>query len=679
MDARLPRETALSDKPTLLTPAIQKAICDAVAVGVPLYRAAHLAEISEHTVLEWMRRGEGRDDRPPTPEYVAFAQAVRKARAQDQARRIARINKAGQGGDVSYRRTVTHKDGSQIVEERFCEPAWTADAWHLERTDLAHFARTADDQAKAAARQAAVEGISETPDGVPERWATKREVCRWDVERFAATFFDHLTRDPASRMHRDFYADWRADNGARGMHAVTAAPRGHSKTTIKAVIKIVHDCVYEHERFIVVCMHTQTLAEARVAQIRDELETNVLLRDCYGSQRGATWNRGDFVTTKGVRVLAVSPGSQVRGILHHGVRPTKVLCDDIESAIHVQTALQREKMARFYNEDLMKLGTPHTSVEVIGTVLGPESLLSTLLKTPGYRARTYRAVLAFATNVALWQEWRSVFTDLDNPRHVEDARAFYEAHRAGMDEGAEVLWPEHESYYDLMVMRVMEGELAFKLEKQNEPTPGEQYIFAMAEAAYVELMPEGLRWRAADRRVVLNGDLIAVTAYWDPAMGESAASGTRAGDWSCCAVVARDRAGYLYVLDAYLARHDAPDAQVQGVVELLWRWRPATLGLEVNGFQGLLRKDIEDALAERALRGGEAWAPGIVPVTNMRAKPVRISTLQPLVARRHLQFNEALPREFIRQFAEFRPLRDAGHDDCPDAVEGAVRLIRGIA
>jgi len=66
-------------------------------------------------------------------------------------------------------------------------------------------------------------------------------------------------------------------------------------------------------------------------------------------------------------------------------------------------------------------------------------------------------------------------------------------------------------------------------------------------------------------------------------------------------------------------------------------------------------------------------------VTNMRAKPVRISTLQPLVARRHLQFNEALPREFIRQFAEFRPLRDAGHDDCPDAVEGAVRLIRGIA
>jgi len=409
-----------------------------------------------------------------------------------------------------------------------------------------------------------------------------------------------------------------------------------------------------------------------VTEIRDELERNDLLKACFGEQRGPIWNKGDFVTAQGVRVTAVSPGSQVRGMLHQGVRPTKMVGDDIESSIHVQTELQREKLSRWWNDDFMKLGSPHTNVEVIGTVMAPESLLSTLLNTPGYRTRRYRAVIHFATNTARWQEWRGIFTNLENEHHLEDAWLFYEAHRREMDEGAEVLWPEHESYYDLMVMRIMEGEVAFQLEKQNRPTPSALYIFEMDRAGYCQVEPQGIL--RGDGRRIGHTDYAEIAAYWDPATGNSQES-----DWSSCPVVVRDRQGYLYVVDLYLSQLAKPSAQVEGIVDLLWRWRPGTFGLEVNGFQSLLVEDVKSKLAERGVAEGEAWMPEFVPVTNTRAKPVRISTLEPLVANRWLWFNDSLPREAFRQFREFRAIAHAGKDDVPDSVEGAVRVIKHLA
>jgi predicted phage terminase large subunit-like protein len=91
-----------------------------------------------------------------------------------------------------------------------------------------------------------------------------------------------------------------------------------------------------------------------------------------------------------------------------------------------------------------------------------------------------------------------------------------------------------------------------------------------------------------------------------------------------------------------------------------------------------LREDLTQALARLQVERGEAWSPGLVPVTNLRAKHVRISTLQPLVGNRWLFFADHLPAEFTRQFREFVPVPNAGHDDAPDATEGAERVLEGL-
>ena len=119
---------------TKLTPQIQQAIANAITVGVPFRDACQLAGIGERTGHEWLERGEGQSARPRTPLYAQFAQTITQAHAQDVARRVARIHKAGEGGTVVERTTTTYPDGRVITRERYTEPAWQADAWHLERT-----------------------------------------------------------------------------------------------------------------------------------------------------------------------------------------------------------------------------------------------------------------------------------------------------------------------------------------------------------------------------------------------------------------------------------------------------------------------------------------------------------------------------------------------------------------
>ena len=121
-------------RPPKLTAELQQRILLAVRAGVGLEASFRLAGIGARTGHEWVRRGEGTDPRRrTTPLFAQFAQSLKKAQAEDEAARIARINAAGRGGAVIYSRTVTTKQGETITETRTTPPQWQADAWYLER------------------------------------------------------------------------------------------------------------------------------------------------------------------------------------------------------------------------------------------------------------------------------------------------------------------------------------------------------------------------------------------------------------------------------------------------------------------------------------------------------------------------------------------------------------------
>lgn len=90
-------------RPTALTPELGESICRLLKGGTPLEVAAETFGVSRHTVLEWVRRGEGSDDRPAEENYVEFANNVRQSIALFHQLCMQLVQEALQGSRPSKR------------------------------------------------------------------------------------------------------------------------------------------------------------------------------------------------------------------------------------------------------------------------------------------------------------------------------------------------------------------------------------------------------------------------------------------------------------------------------------------------------------------------------------------------------------------------------------------------
>lgn len=102
---------------TKLTPQLSKDFCQALHDGLTFAGACDLVGIAPQTFHEWMARGEGTHERPQTPQFAAFADAVKEARAVRDRKYVRVIEKAAEDG------------------------TWQAAAWFLERTNRKEFGR----------------------------------------------------------------------------------------------------------------------------------------------------------------------------------------------------------------------------------------------------------------------------------------------------------------------------------------------------------------------------------------------------------------------------------------------------------------------------------------------------------------------------------------------------------
>lgn len=93
-------------RPTKLSPEVQEIILTSIETGLTYEAACEAAGISYATMREWIRRGEGKDERIKTDEFAKFAEGMRVAKAKGQAKLVAEIS---------------------------ANPDWRAKAWILER------------------------------------------------------------------------------------------------------------------------------------------------------------------------------------------------------------------------------------------------------------------------------------------------------------------------------------------------------------------------------------------------------------------------------------------------------------------------------------------------------------------------------------------------------------------
>ncbi|GAB6100425.1 phage terminase large subunit [Halanaerocella petrolearia] len=501
----------------------------------------------------------------------------------------------------------------------------------------------------------------------------RRKLGAIDLEYFGRAYFPHYFVRKSPDFHRELDDIWQEavlkgknpedENAAKelaglnGSNRAIAAPRGHAKSTTFTFKDSLHAILYEYKHYILILSDSSDQAKGFLSDIKIELEENKAVQEDFGELQGKTWREDSITTSTNIKIEGIGSGKKVRGRRHRNWRPDLVVLDDIENDENVKTPEQRKKLSNWFFKAVSKAGDDYTDIVYIGTILHYDSLLANILENPGYRSVKYKGVLSFSKNQSMWDTWEEIFTDLSNPEREEDALHFFEQFKEEMLEGVEVLWEEKNSYYDLMVDKLTEGEASFNSEIQNEPIDPDDALFNEEWLDYYN--PAEIDF----------SDGFIFVGFIDPSLGKNKDS-----DYSTIIVLAKHIiTGYIYVVEASIEKRH-PDIIITDTFEVEKRLRRdygkgvAKLGAETNQFQWFLKEELAKRSAQENL-----YLP-IEEVNQVSDKEMRIQTLQPHIKNKYIKFNEQ--HKTLLEQLKFFPM--AANDDGPDALEGAYKLAMSI-
>ena len=218
----------------------------------------------------------------------------------------------------------------------------------------------------------------------------------------------------------------------------------------------------------------------------------------------------------------------------------------------------------------------------------------------------------------------------------------------------EALWPERWPLHELKKTRATLAPYWWAAQYQQEP--GQHGSFEFPPDYFADHI-----WATDDEWP--DGFDISVCAL-DPSKGKDA----KRGDYS--ALVAVGFRGGKFWVEAAGDRWPISELANQA---LAWsdRHQPEAFGVEANQFQELLLPVFE---AAHAVRGGRPvnW----VGINNSENKILRIQRLGSSLAHRHIKLRRSAGTELLVD--QLRRFPVAEHDDLPDALEMALRLIDEI-
>lgn len=334
-----------------------------------------------------------------------------------------------------------------------------------------------------------------------------------------------------------------------------AMPRGSGKTTI-LIAAVLWAILHGHRRYVVLIGSDRDAAKNLLAGLKIELETNEKLLALYP---GAVWpvralegkgnkatgqileGKRTYIEWKGPRIVFANVpdcpaagaiietygilgrirGAQVTRADGEPVRPDFFMLDDPQTDRSARSNSQVSRRLNTISGTVLGLAGPGESISGFATVtvIEPDDVADQLLdrdKYADWQGERCKLVYAWPSDVDLWERYATARAEgLRAGRGLEDATAFYAAHRKAMDKGAKPAWAERfdrkrgelsaiQHAYNLRLA----SPLTFDAEYQNDPQPPELDVEVLP-AVEIERKINGFP------RGVLSPSIDLVTAFID--------------------------------------------------------------------------------------------------------------------------------------------------------------------
>jgi len=498
----------------------------------------------------------------------------------------------------------------------------------------------------------------------------RKALALGSLEEFGRLYLPDYFKRPPSELHHYLFSELEgiAESSGPERFAV-AAPRASAKSTIVSfAFPLWLTCTRpDLFPFGVIISDTHGQAGSFLDDIMKEICHNDALRADWGVERGRIWTKHEIIvrTPAGeVKILSLGTGGKIRGRRFGAHRPRWIVLDDPENDEIARSPVQCNEIHSWMTKAVANAGDEGTKFLHVGTVMSQNSLLSRNLSNPGWRSKKFRAMINWPARMDLWVKWQGLRLNVQDPVRNETAKAFYEKNLVEMERGARVLWPEGDSLYALMEQRAVDGVAAFNSEKQNEPYDPSAQLFDMeGKAKYFRLHRNRIEM-VEDCRVIFLHEL-RWFGFLDPAMGSPS------GDYAAIVTLGLDKDGIGYVIDAWCERQP-PSMQIQRIFDILQVIPYERFGVEANGFQELIANDLDKEAEARRLEG-KRWQLPVKRVKTVRNKNHRIASLEPKISNGFILFHRKLSPVFMDMMRQYQP-GGAGHDDGPDALEGAYEL-----
>ena len=445
-----------------------------------------------------------------TPSKMKPAEVVKLVNSTDFGTVISPAQVYRHFTEAGYR-IASSEDSRQINFYRYV--AWLVDRKNTpSEASLDYESVRADAARRSSERSLEGRDIGELP---PVENQERKESCRNDFKLFCETYFPEVYQLKWSDDHLRAIAKIQKSVLEGGLFAL-AMSRGSGKSSLMETAAI-WAMLYGHREFVVLVGASESAALEMLDSIKTEFEVNEHIAADFpevsypiaklegianrcagqlykGERTRITWTANEIVlptiagaASSGVIVRVAGITGRIRGMKYkkpdgRTIRPEFVVIDDPQTSESADSVEQTRKRVRVLAGDILGLAGPGKKIAGIMpcTVIRPGDMAEQILdktKHPEWNGERCKMIYQFPRNDELWERYADLRADeLRECGTFERATEFYREHRAEMDEGAVVSWPDRYNYDEISAIQhamnlKLTDEAAFWAEYQNEPLP----------------------------------------------------------------------------------------------------------------------------------------------------------------------------------------------------------------